>query len=262
MGTGAPGAPPEPGGAWSAWALREEERVTRSGGDGHPGEQDASSSRSNMGHGLLVKNSSSESAAQPRRVAAWCWGRGPSPLSSRLGRVPAGQCPSSAGDRASDGRGGGALSRQQGAPHAPSFCLILWGSSLAPAATLDLAGAGVGDDSPVAHSPPGGRARVHSLRGRLFLAHSGARQSLGDHMGPQGERTPPPTRSSVRAAARTDTGQRPGRQRRLSSQVHARGPLLLHRVRGLLQPPGRGPGGVVWLPPVRPPFSLENDAKH
>lgn len=190
MGTGAPGAPPEPGGAWSAWALREEERVTRSGGDGHPGEQDASSSRSNMGHGLLVKNSSSESAAQPRRVAAWCWGRGPSPLSSRLGRVPAGQCPSSAGDRASDGRGGGALSRQQGAPHAPSFCLILWGSSLAPAATLDLAGAGVGDDSPVAHSPPGGRARVHSLRGRLFLAHSGARQSLGDHMGPPRGKNP------------------------------------------------------------------------
>lgn len=50
--------------------------------------------------------------------------------------------------------------------------------------------------------------------------------------------------------------------RGLSLQVHPRGPLLLHRVRGLLQPPGRGPRSVVRLPSVRPAFSLENDAKY
>lgn len=56
-------------------------------------------------------------------------------------------------------------------------------------------------------------------------------------------------------------GRRPP-TRGLSLQVHPCGPLLLHRVRGLLQPPGRGPRGVVWLPSVRPTFSLENDAEH
>lgn len=48
----------------------------------------------------------------------------------------------------------------------------------------------------------------------------------------------------------------------LSLQVHTSGSLFLHPLRGMLKPPGRWQGGVVWLPPVCQTFPLENDAQH
>ena len=48
----------------------------------------------------------------------------------------------------------------------------------------------------------------------------------------------------------------------LPSQVHPSGPLLLLIPRGLRPPPGRGEGGLVWIPSVSTARHVEDDAQH
>ena len=44
--------------------------------------------------------------------------------------------------------------------------------------------------------------------------------------------------------------------------VHPRGAFLLLPAHQLLPPPGRRPGGLVWLPPVSAALPLEDDPQH